>query len=121
MKESFTMKNTELTKSKILNATELIEYATNSVVIKSIIQKITGNVKAISFDSGELLKAKISPFDTFLQIIEGNAEIVINDKSNLLMTGQCIIIPAHSRNTIKAHQRCKVISTVIKSGYEEVN
>jgi len=114
------MKNTELTKSKILNATELIEYATNSVVIKSI-QKITGNVKAISFDSGELLKAKISPFDTFLQIIEGNAEIVINDKSNLLITGQCIIIPAHSRNTIKAHQRCKVISTVIKSGYEEVN
>ena len=115
------MKNTEIIKSKILNVSELIEYTTNSIVIKSIIEKITGNVKAISFDSGEFFKAKISPFDTFLHIIEGNAEIVINNKSNLLMAGQCIIIPAHSSNTIKAHQRCKVISTTIKSGYEEVN
>ena len=111
----------ELTKSKILNASELIEYTTNSIVIKSIIEKITGNVKAISFDSGESLKAKTSPFDTFLHIIEGNAEVVIDNNSKLLMAGQCIIIPAHSCNTINAHQRCKVISTTIKSGYEEVN
>ncbi len=65
-----------------------------------------------------MLTEKISPFDTFIQVIEGRAEVVIDDKSNLLETGSSIIIPAHTRNTIKANERFKMISTVIKSGYE---
>jgi hypothetical protein len=36
----------------------------------------------------------------------------------LLDTGQSIIIPAHTRNIIKANERFKMISTIIKSGYE---
>ena len=113
------MKNTEFIKSDAFNVAEVIDYVPNSVVIKSIIKKITGNVSAVSFDSGELLCGKTSPFETFIQIIEGNAEIVIDDESNLLKTGQSIIIPAHTPNTIKANEKFKMISTLIKSGYED--
>jgi len=115
------MENTKFIKSKAFKVAEVIEYIPNSVVIKSIINKITGNISAVSFDSGEMLCGKISPFETFIQVIEGDAEVVIDDKSNLLKTGQSIIIPAHSRNTIKANEKFKMISTLIKSGYEEVN
>lgn len=83
-----------------------------------IIKKTTGNICAVSFDSGEALTEKLSPFDTFIQIIEGNAEILIDGESSLLSTGQSIIIPANIRNTIKANERFKMISTIIKSGYE---
>jgi len=113
------MKNTEFIKSGAFNVADVIDYVPNSVVIKSIIKRITGNVSAVSFDSGELLCRKTSPFETFIQIIEGNAEIVIDDESNLLKTGQSIIIPAHTRNTIKANEKFKMISTLIKSGYED--
>jgi hypothetical protein len=44
----------------------------------------------MSFDSGEGLNEKISPFDTYAQIIDGNAEIVIDSISHLLETGQSI-------------------------------
>ncbi len=115
------MENTEFIKSKAFKVTEVIDYIPNSVVIKSIIKKITGNITAVSFDSGELLSGKTSPFETFIQIIDGNAEVVIDDKSNLLEAGQSIIIPAHSRNTIKANVKFKMLSTLIKSGYEEVS
>ncbi len=113
------MENSEVAKAKVFIIVEIIEYVPNSVVIKTIIKKTTGNVTAVSFDSGEALTERTSPFDTFIQIIEGNAEIVINDKSHLLETGQSIIIPAHARNTINANVRFKMISTIIKSGYEE--
>jgi len=113
------MENTEFIKSDAFNVAEVIDYVPNSVVIKSIIKKITGNVSAVSFDSGELLCGKTSPFETFIQIIEGKAEVVIDDKSNLLETGQSIIIPAHTPNTIKANEKFKMISTLIKSGYED--
>lgn len=111
----------EVEKSKALIIVEIIEYVPDSVVIKTIIKKTTGNVNAVSFDTGEKLEEKTSPFDTFIQIIDGKAEIIIEGNSKLLETGQSIIIPAHSRNSIKANNRFKMISTVIKSGYEEVS
>jgi quercetin dioxygenase-like cupin family protein len=114
------MESAEVEKSKVFIIVEIIEYIPNSVVIKTIIKKTTGNITAVSFDSGETLADKISAFDTFIQVIDGNAEVVIDGKSNSLATGQSIIIPAHVRNTIKANERFKMISTIIKSGYEEV-
>ena len=108
----------EIEKSKVLITVEIIEYIPNSVVIKTILKKSTGNVSVMSFDSGEGLTEKTSPFDTFAQIIEGSAEIVIGGVSNVLLTGQSIVIPAHASNFIKPNGRFKMISTVIKSGYE---
>jgi quercetin dioxygenase-like cupin family protein len=115
------MKNTdskEVEKSKALIIVEIIEYIPNSVVSKTIIRKSTGNISIMSFDSGEGLTEKISPFDTFAQIIEGQAEIVIDGKSHDLTSGEGIVIPAHLSNIIKAKGRFKMISTIIKSGYE---
>ncbi len=97
---------------------ELIEYIPNSVLSKTIMKKSTGNVTVVSFDTGEALTERISPFDTYIQIIEGKAEIIINKKTNYLECGQGIIIPAHSSHIVKANQRFKMTQTVIKSGYE---
>ncbi len=108
----------EIEKSKIHILIEITEYVPNSVVSKTIIRKTTGNINIVAIDTGEALAEKISPFDTFIQIIEGSAEIVIDDQPNILQTGQGIVIPAHASNFVKANGRFKMISTVIKSGYE---
>lgn len=114
------MENFEVEKSKLFIIVEIIEYIPNSVVIKTIMKKTTGNVTVVSFDSGEALTEKSSAFDTFIQVIDGTAQIIIDGARNTLEVGQSIIIPAHSRNSINANVRFKMISTVIKSGYEEV-
>jgi quercetin dioxygenase-like cupin family protein len=114
------MNKFEFDKAEILIIVEIIEYVPNSVVIKTIIKKTTGNVSAVSFDSGETLTDRLSPFDNFIQIIDGRAEIIIDGVHNQLETGNSIIIPAHSYNTIKANIRFKMLSTIIKSGYEEL-
>jgi len=108
----------EVEKAKPLIVAEIIEYVPDSVVHKSILKKTTGNISVVSINTGEALAEKISPFDTFIQIIDGKAEILIDGISNLLDTGQSIIIPAHSSNKVKARERFKMISTTIKSGYE---
>jgi quercetin dioxygenase-like cupin family protein len=112
------MQKSEIEKSKTHILVEIIEYVPNSAVCKTIIQKTTGNISVLAIDTGETLPEKISPFDTFLQIIEGNAEVIIDETSSILHTGEAIIIPAHIPNLIKANERFKMISTVIKSGYE---
>jgi quercetin dioxygenase-like cupin family protein len=115
------LENPAFEKSIAFILVEILEYVPNSVLIKTIVRKTTGNVSAVSFDTGEALTEKISPFDILIQVIDGKAEVIINDRSSLLETGESIIIPAHARTTIKANVRFKMLSTIIKSGYDEVS
>ena len=108
----------EIEKSTPHIVVEIIEYVPNSVLSKTIIKKTTGNITVMSFDTGEELTERISPFDSFVQVIDGNAEILINGNSIAVKLGQGIIIPAHALSMIKANERFKMILTVIKSGYE---
>ena len=110
---------TEVVKSKPHIIIEIIEYIPNSVVSKTIIKKTTGNVTVSSFDEGEELAERISPFDIYIQIIDGVAALEINSKKYNLRLGEGIIIPAHAKHCFYANEQFKMISTIIKSGYEE--
>lgn len=110
---------TELEKSKAHIIVEILEYVPNSILMKTIIKKTTGNITVTAMDEGEELAEKTSPFDTFIQIIDGAAQVEISDKKYKLRLGEGIIIPAHSPHCFNANQQFKMISTVIKSGYED--
>lgn len=105
----------ELEKSKAMITVEIVEYVPSSVVIKTILKKSSGDINAISIDTGEKLEEKSLPFDNIIQIIDGEAEIIIDGVPKLIETGQIIVIPAHARYSFKANNRFKMISTVIKS------
>lgn len=108
----------EIEKSKIHIIVEIIEYLPNAVVSKTIIKKATGNITVSSFDAGEELAEKIAPFDNYIQIIDGVAEVTIDKTIFNIKLGDSIIIPAHSRHQFNANKQFKMISTIIKSGYD---
>lgn len=107
-----------LEKEKAHILIEIIEYITHAVVSRTIIKKTTGNITATAMDVGEELGEKTSPFDIYVQIIDGAAEVTVNDKMMMLNLGSGLIIPAHSRHSFAAGEQFKMITTVIKSGYE---
>jgi len=109
----------EIEKAKSHIVVELIEYEHNTIVAKTILKKATGTIQALSFAQGEGLNESTSAFDTYAQVIDGSAIIVIDGKSKKLMTGDGIIIPAHRSSHIDPNGRFKLILTVIKSGYED--
>jgi quercetin dioxygenase-like cupin family protein len=109
---------TELPKSKAHIIVEIIEYVPNAVVSKTIIKKTTGNITVSSLDAGEELAEKTIAFDNYIQIIDGAAEVIIDEKKFMLRLGEGMIIPAHSAHCFNANEQFKMISTIIKSGYE---
>jgi quercetin dioxygenase-like cupin family protein len=113
------MDSSEIEKSKVHIIVSIIEYLPNAVVSKTILKKSTGNVTVSCFDTGEELDEKTSPFDNYIQIIDGTAEVSIGDNKFKLKQGEAIVIPAHSLHRFKANEQFKMISTIIKSGYEE--
>jgi len=96
------MENSEFEKSKVFSVADALEYVPNSMVTKVIIREPTGNVCVMAFDTNEFFEGKSIPFDTIIQIIEGKAEIIIDDNPYGLETGQSIIIPTRYHNMIKA-------------------
>jgi quercetin dioxygenase-like cupin family protein len=110
---------TELEKSLPHIIVEILEYVPSSILIRTIIKKTTGNITATAVDAGEELGEKTSPFDTFVQIIDGAAQLDIGNKRYKLKLGEGIIIPAHCPHCFHANEQFKMISTIIKSGYEE--
>ena len=111
--------NSGLEKSEEYIIVEIIEYAKNAVLSKTIIKKLTGNITATSFAAGEEVAEKTSPFDIFIQIIDGTAEVTINIRKYTLGLGKGIIIPANTTHRFNAKEQFKMISTIIKSGYED--
>jgi quercetin dioxygenase-like cupin family protein len=112
-----TMKNLEKSKAHII--IEIIEYVADAVVSRTIIKKTTGNITATSIATGEELSERTQPFDTYVQIIDGAAELVINDHVVAMNLGEGIVIPAHAKHCFRAKEKFKMITTVIKSGYED--
>jgi quercetin dioxygenase-like cupin family protein len=106
-------------KAKAHIIVEIIEYVRNAIVSRTIIKKTTGNITATSMALGEELGARSTPFDTYIQIIDGAAQLKIDGTEIALSLGQGIIIPAHAKHSFTANEQFKMISTVIKSGYED--
>ena len=111
-------KGGELEKETTHIIVEIIEYIPNAVVSRTIIKKNSGNITAMSLDQGEELGEKNVPFDTYIQIIHGSAQLTINNSIRHLKLGEGIVIPAHQSHCFNANEKFKMISTVIKSGYE---
>lgn len=109
----------DLEKAKSHVIVEIIQYVPHAVLSKTIITKTTGNITVFSVDTGETVAEKKSPFDTFIQIIDGTAELVLNRIKYRLNLGEGIIIPAHAAHNFNAYQQFKMIATTIKSGYED--
>ena len=113
------MEKNEIEKGRVFVLADVVEYVPNSVTSHTILMKATGRISLASIDSREVVE-RTSPFDKLILMIDGRAEVMIEGKSFTVDTGQAIIIPAHARNSIVGTARFKIMSTIIKSGYEEV-
>ncbi|MGI5826786.1 MAG: cupin domain-containing protein [Patescibacteria group bacterium] len=100
---------------KVQKTLELVSYQEGSVVSREIVKKDTGTVTAFAFDQGEGLSEHTAPFDALVQILEGEAEIIIDGQSYFLATSDIIIMPANHPNSLKAKTKFKMLLIMIKS------
>ena len=94
---------------------KLVDYQTGSVVSKTIIKKPTGTVTLFAFDKGEGLSEHTAPFDALVYLIDGEAEVIISGKTNLVKQGEMIIMPANEPHALKAKEKFKMMLVMIKS------
>lgn len=109
------METTGSEHSKVMNFNDIIEYSANGIVSKQIIKKPTGNVTLFSFDRGQGLSEHTAPFDALVNVIEGEAVVMIDKISHDLKAGDAIIMPAHIPHALSAPVQFKMLLTMIKT------
>ena len=101
-------------KGKVLNLEEMVEYSSGGVISKQILKNQSGNITLFSFDQGQGLTEHTAPFDAVVQILDGEAEILIGGNLNLVKKGEFIIMPANVTHALQAVERFKMLLTMIK-------
>lgn len=108
------MSNIYFETSNIFSFPAKVEYSSGGIVSKNVIKKDTGNISLFAFDKGESLSEHTAPFDALVQVVEGEATIIIEGKPYELNAGDSIIMPADIPHAVKAKEKFKMILTMIK-------
>ena len=98
-----------------LTLSELVSYQDGSVVSKTLIDKKIGTVTMFSFGAGQGLSEHTVPYDAFVQVVDGEAEVVIDGKAQTVTAGQMIIMPANIPHELKAVKPFKMLLVMIRA------
>lgn len=98
-----------------LTLSDLVNYQDGSVVSKTLIDKKIGTVTMFSFGAGQGLSEHTVPYDAFVQVVDGEAEVVINGKAHTVTAGQMIIMPANIPHELKAVKPFKMLLVMIRA------
>ena len=101
--------------AQVAATAEFVSYQDGAVVSREIVRKPTGSVTLFAFDEGQGLSEHTAPFDALVQVLEGEAEIMISGQSHRLWGGEMILLPVGQPHALKAIQRFKMMLTMIRS------
>lgn len=94
---------------------DLIDYQTGSIVSKTLVDKPTGTLTLFAFDKGQGLSEHTAPFDAFVYVFDGEAEVKIAGKPVNVKQGEMVIMPANKPHALHALDRFKMLLVMIKS------
>lgn len=95
--------------------TEMVAYQPGSVVSRTLIDKKIGTLTLFAFDSGQGLSEHTAPYDAFVQILDGEAEVTIDGTVHHLAAGQMIIMPADRPHALKGVKRFKMLLVMVRA------
>ena len=98
------------------NLADMVAYQDGSVVSRIIQQTSTGTFTVFSFDAGQELSEHTSPFNAYINILDGEGKIIIDGTSYMVKTGEIILMPGGIPHAVQAEKPFKMLLTLFKSG-----
>ena len=100
--------------AEIVHLAELVQYVEGSIVCRALVQKPVGSLPLFAFDAGQGLNEHTAPYDAYVQVLDGEGELVVGGKSIRVKVGDMVLMPANVPHAVSAVQRLKMILTMIR-------
>ncbi len=101
-------------KGTVLDLASHVSYKKDSIVSKTLLDRKAGTLTLFAFDAGQGLSEHTAPFDATVQVLDGEAELVIGGKSLVCKKGQCVIMPARVPHAVRAVRKFKMLLIMIR-------
>ena len=98
-----------------IDLASLVDYASDSIVSRQLAKNDAGTLTLFAFDAGQGLSEHSAPFDAVVQILDGEAELIIGGKTVPAKAGQLVVMPADVPHAVKATQRFKMLLTMFRA------
>tara|TARA_B100000315_G_scaffold71082_2_gene64805 strand:- start:9296 stop:9613 length:318 start_codon:yes stop_codon:yes gene_type:complete len=98
----------------VSNINDLVEYQSESVVSKTLIKGEKGSITLFAFEQGQGLSEHTAPFDAFVHVTDGEAEVTVAQESQVVQAGQMIILPANEPHALQAVVPFKMVLVMVR-------
>ncbi len=105
--------------AKAQNLVKMADYANDSIVSKTILDKDAGSITLFAFDKGQKLSEHTSPYDAVVQVLDGTAQITIDGNNKDVLSGEIIIMPANIPHSVTANEKFKMLLIMIRTKSEK--
>jgi quercetin dioxygenase-like cupin family protein len=108
------MKTPDCWKAKAIELKSFVDYSASSVVSKTLVDKKTGTLTLFAFAKGQGLSEHTAPYDAIVQVLDGEAELVIDGKPVKALPGELVIMPAAIPHSVRAVKKFKMLLIMIR-------
>ncbi len=92
----------------------LVDYAKDSIVSRTIVDKPQGTLTAFAFDAGQGLSEHTTPFDAYVIGLDGRAELTVGGEQVEVGAGELVLMPADVPHAVRAVERFKMLLVMIQ-------
>ncbi len=103
------------TEERPINLVQGIQYQDDAIVSRTLIKSDAGNVTLFAFAKGQELSEHTAPFDALVHVLDGEAEIRIDQDSYVVKAGEMLTMPANEPHALRAVEPFKMLLTMIKT------
>ena len=100
-------------KGKSVNPNDTLNYQPNGIVSMEILHNNQGSITLFAFGKGQQLSPHSAPLDAFIQAIDGQFVLTLDDEEHLIKAGEIFMIPAGHVHSLRADNKFKMIITMV--------
>ena len=104
----------ELPPARPVRLAEQIEYASGSIVSRTLAKGRAGSLTLFAFDRGEELSEHTAPFDAFVEVLDGAVELTIGGERVPARAGETVRMPANVPHAVHAAERFKMLLSMVR-------
>jgi quercetin dioxygenase-like cupin family protein len=105
---------TKIPDSEALELAELVEYSDDSIVSRTLAEREGGTITAFAFDEGQALSEHTTPYDAFVQVLDGEAELIIGGQEVEVSEGELAVMPADVPHAVRAPEKFKMLLVMLR-------
>lgn len=92
----------------------LVAYQDQAIVSRIVHKGPTGQMTVFAFDALQELSEHTSPFDAFVQVLEGQVELRIGGRPVVAGPGDLTLMPGGVPHAVKALEKFKMLLTMYR-------